>query len=150
MSTAQIDQLSTGSALSSVADATPESSQRSAGAVAPSGNEVRCDWALQPPPRKEPETKRFESFAQDALGSYAPSFTSSEGSRSRYTSPWNASSSTDWNVSRVTNVHLENRPNVDIERQFLNLDAADMEYLRGKGMLTSPGYIFEDEIQPRS
>lgn len=32
-------------------------------------------------------------------------------------------------------MRLGDRPNLDIERQFLKLDASDMEYLRAKGML---------------
>lgn len=79
---------SVGSVLFTGEIATPESSQQDA---LPAASE---NWTLQLPTRKDPETKRFEAFAQDALGGYAPSFTSADGNPPRYLNPGNTTSST--------------------------------------------------------
>lgn len=70
----------------------------------------------------QPGTERFESFVRDVLGQFVPQFTSTDKRDTKESRQYH------------TSVNLAHRPTVDIERQFINLDDADREYLRLRGI----------------
>jgi hypothetical protein len=79
--------------------------------------------------RTEPASERFEAFVGDNFGEFAPRFAQQEGRKnSSISSPFPSSES-----QPRFEVDLGSRSTIDIERQFINLDSEDMDYLRAKG-----------------
>ncbi len=88
----------------------------------------------QPSDRRvvNPNSQRFEAFVEDHLGSFAPTFMSHRPSQPEEPFSLGDPSS---DVPIRFDVDLGTRSTLDIERQFINLDSEDMDYLRAKGNL---------------
>jgi hypothetical protein len=82
---------------------------------------------------------RFQSFIEDNLGEYAPTFRTQDDARDH-----ESSAQFDFGLHNLEDpirrleVDMRTRPTLDLELQFASLDAADMDYLKAKGMLPVP------------
>lgn len=86
----------------------------------------------------KPASERFEAFVGDNFGELAPNFTQED---QNYTSIHPPISESRQHILR-SEVDMSARSTLNIERQFINLDSEDMDYLRAKGQEAAPAPDF--------
>lgn len=98
---------------------------------------------------------RFEAYVKDTLGSYAPSF-----QKQQQRNPMNEhqggsglDSHTSWggqghhgSAVRPIDVNMYIRSTLDLEKQVTQLDSADMEYLKAKGVFDLPPRKLQEDL----
>ncbi|KAH8810614.1 fungal-specific transcription factor domain-containing protein [Xylogone sp. PMI_703] len=91
----------------------------------------------------EPASERFEAFVGDSFGAFTPNFVGSQRG-SRHESAFLPDQSGEF-PTRL-DVDLSSRSTIDIERQFINLDSEDMDYLRAKGAFDLPPRQLQEDM----
>ncbi|RFU26064.1 hypothetical protein B7463_g10281, partial [Scytalidium lignicola] len=95
------------------------------------------------PPANEPASERFEAFVGDSFGAFTPNFVNNQrNSRSNTALPQDQSGE----FPARLDVDLGSRSTIDIERQFINLDSEDMDYLRAKGAFDLPPRQLQEDM----
>ncbi len=109
----------------------------------------------EPPAAPSMPLDRFEAYVKDTLGSYAPSF-----QKQQQRNPMNEhqggsglDSHTSWDgqgrhgsAVRPIGVNMSLRSTLDLEKQLTQLDSADMEYLKAKGVFDLPPRRLQEDL----
>lgn len=109
----------------------------------------------EPPAAPSMPLDRFEAYVKDTLGSYAPSF-----QKQQQRNPMNGhqggsglDSHTSWDgqgyhgsAVRPIDVNMSIRSTLDLEKQVTELDWADMEYLKAKGVFDLPPRKLQEDL----